>query len=211
MDSSYDTSQTSFNLLNPSTIVLIFTAIYALLGFGFIIAAILISENKLKNINNSTGTSPSGSTGPVPSINPPSFTRISPKSISSSPLSTSHPSFPSKNHTVEKLSRTRALNDVISPNHWIGNTLYGTNSNFNVYPYHGRIIDDGFIFSWPTEGILIENCSGSSPTCPPGFSDLSFNVNNGYPIKIGSVDEIPLSCDILDIDSLITTVAWQYE
>jgi endoglucanase Acf2 len=222
MDASYEKERSSVQsgIFNSSTIVLIITGIYALLGLGFIVAAILVSENKLKNVNqgNTGNTGSTGFTGffcsgpgTTPQISPPSYERISPKSICSTSLSDYSPTFTSKNHTVQKLYRARALNEIVSPNHWIGNALYGTNGSFNVYPYHGRIEDDGFVFSWPTRGILTEHCDDNSTGCPTGDADLSFNVNMGPRIKIGSTTENSLSCDILDIDALVSTVAWQYQ
>ena len=231
-DRQYDSTYTGS--LNLSTIVLIVTGIYAVLGLVFIVAAILVNENRLKNKNNggttggtTGGTGPTGficsGPGSVPQIGPPPYQRISPRSSAQTPVSNYDPPFTSKSHTVQKSYRARSLNAIVSPNHWIGNALYGTNSSFNVYPYHGRIGDDGFTFSWPTSGVLTEHCSSSSGSCPTGNANLLFNVNTGTSlsmcsrttsqpvVKIGSSAAKPLACDIVDIDALVATVVWQYQ
>ena len=211
----------SKNKYNPAVVILIITGIFAVIGLIFIVSAILVSENKLKN-ENTTGNNPgiSGYTGYTCSgpgtpflIPPPKYIRKSPKSICPKPISTYNPQFKTKNHTVQKLYRTRTLKNIISPNHWLGNTFYGNNSYFNIYPYIGRMDNDGLFFSWPINGVLIKECN--EKTCVTGSSDLFFDVSTDSSdvnpsIKIGSSSQQSLSCDILDVDALVSTVAWQY-
>ncbi len=47
-------------------------------------------------------------------------------------------------------------------------------------------------------------------TCPTGGADLYYNVNQNNKIIFTSLNSIPVSCDIVDIDALVTTTIWQY-
>jgi hypothetical protein len=139
----------------------------------------------------------------------PSFKRLSAKSNCLKPLSIVKPEFKSVKHTIQKLYRTRELSDKISPNHWLGNAMYGDNNYFCVYPYFGSINDDSFSFSWPNKSS--SQLIGTSDKYDSGMSDISYNIASGPIIKVGSSGNKILSCDILDIDALVGTVVWQYE
>ncbi|CAH6421731.1 Glycosyl hydrolase family 81 [uncultured virus] len=210
--------------MDPSVVVLILTGIFAVLGFGFIIAAFLISENKLSKQNGNTGhagnndgtTGATGNpnficsgSGTKPQAKAPRYVRVSPKSTCSNPISTKISSFSTIQHPVWKTYRTRALTDIISPNHWLGNVMHGTENIFNVYPYYGKVENDGFRFFWPGTSTLSQDCADTN-TCPSGYADLFLDVDPGIGIKISSWDGSSVSCDILDVDALVGTVAWQY-
>ena len=218
----------------PSIIVLVLTGIFAVLGFGFIIAAILISENNLKKLNSNPGTTNSSTNrsltgsstniqhlcsgpGTPPTGSIPSYTRISDKSLCMNPISLVPPPFPYIDHPVQKLYRTRALQDFVSTNHWISNTMYGQGQDltFNLYPYYGTIQDDGFTFSWPGTGTVMQYQPQNirnrlDPLDNSSNSDISYVVNSGPTIKVSSFDGDPVSCDIIDVDALVTNVIWQY-
>jgi endoglucanase Acf2 len=204
--------------MHPSVLVLIITAILGLLGIGAIIAAVFFSANKESSQGGATGmTGMTGQTGICvgpgvrPLISAPSYTRISPKSTCTTPLSTNPPSFPTVSHSVQRSYRLRSIPEPISPNHWLGNAMYGSSNTFLVYPYYGSIENTGFKFGWPGDGVLSENCATSSNnTCPTGFADLSFDVSWGPSIKLGNFSEEPLSCDIVDVDALVGNIVWQY-
>ena len=189
--------------------ILVITGIVALLLVGLIIAAVLISENKLQNNKGTTGTT--GTTGPpdfVQKVPPPIYTRISPKSNVTKPLSISNPSFTDIQHPVPKLSRMRSIKTPVSPNHWIGNSMYSTyNDTFLLYPYLARINNDSFEFSWPSPGIIDAKCQTTS--CPTGYADLNYVTASNHIVTISCAEEI-LSCDIVDVDALVTNVVWQY-
>lgn len=210
----------SREFLNPSTIVIIITGIYAVVLLSIIISTILISEN----VSSPTGaTGATGATGEfcsgpgrVSKIPAPYYKRSSEKSLCSRSISDYNAKFKWKSHTVQKLNWTRSLKFVVSPNHWIGNVLYGTNdhtekNSFNLYPYNVNIYDDGFGFTMPKNGVLEEYCGMLNESCTPGYADLSFTINKSEMIKIGSTSQNSLSCDILDVDPLVSAVAWQYE
>lgn len=208
--------------MDLDVIVLIITGVFAVLAFGFLIAAILISENNVRkytdsarNINSNTATTEFHCTSRgLQQLAPaPVFERLSSKSSASNPLSQAKLLFNSVDHTVQKLYRTRSLADIVSPNHWLGNAMYGDVNYFCVYPYFGSITDDGLIFAWPGNNILTENCglSGDTGECPTGNADISYSTIFGPTIQIGSSGNKTLSCDILDVDALVGTVAWQYQ
>jgi len=186
-------------IFNPTTIILIITGILALLGLGFVIAAILISESKLKNKNTNTSTR-TRATILATNIEYPYHERQSSKSMSLSSLSDMEPPFKYIEHVVEKSNKARTLKDIVSPNHWLGNTLYDPDTIFNVYPYYGKIENNAFMFSWPTNGFVTENSL-----------DLTYeSIPMESYIRVSSLDERVISCDIVDIDALVGTVIWQY-
>lgn len=266
--------------MDLSVIVLILTGFFALLGFGLIVAAFLISENKLLKINGLTGatgpidiidqeflmknqsnilhlTSLDGSPnnainrcaiksydeyiaknntknefycstmGTVPLISPPPFNRISVKSLASVPLSLLHSNLNSINHPIQKIYRTRSMKDIISPNHWLGNAMYGDQNIFLVYPYLGSIKDESFIFTLPEIGTLynIDEKTGNvdieyiSSVYSKIFNKVETkkNISNLHNnqieplVEIGSSGSKWLSCDIVDVDALVSTIIWQYQ
>ena len=164
----------------------------------FIIAGIFIfcTPNSNTKVQNSTKMIPQVRKYNKMNFN---FSRLSPKSSCSLPLSTVPCSFPSIEHPIKKLPRCNLLQDIVSPNHWIGNTLFQKNNTFSIFPYLGSITDDSFTFGWPSDGTL------TNPG-PPNQCDLSYNVNSNHNITISG--ENCTSCDILDMDALVTTVIW---
>jgi hypothetical protein len=191
-----------------STLALIITGIFAVLAFGFIVAAILISENNIKKIapltlSNST---------PIYSdifeeihrdfhqlIHPPKFQRLSPKSTEITPLSTAMPPFMSLESTAMP-TKYRSIKEKISPSHQ--RKLSGL---FEIYPYLGSIDDTGFIFTLP----LLDIGQGNHPN--DHKSPAQNFTSDGPGIKIGSTGNKIVSCDIVDIDALVETVVFQYK
>lgn len=213
--------------MEPWAIVLVVTVVVGILVVLFIIVAALVSENKLSKSNNSsttsgiTGGSTGGSTGGVtqlcsgpglePQVPPPSYTRISPKSTCRTPLARSIPPFDTVTHTVQRLHRVRSITQPLSPNHWISNATYDPTDSlrvFSVYPYIASIQDTGLHLAWPSPGTLTE---GSNLTGEVGSNDLFFTSSWGPTLMISGLGEKPESCDILDIDALVVTAAWQYQ
>jgi hypothetical protein len=232
--------------MNLSVIIMIIIGVFAFLAFGFIIMAVLISKDNLKENKTSSGiTIPNNyniialndidesfftDKGPTPLAPAPSFNRISPKSTALQSLSSVNPLFTAINHTIQKFYRIRSLKDIVSPNHWLGSTMYEQKSTgenfFSVYPYIASIRDDNFIFSWSCKGFIqrvnnnvtprnINSCHFNSQSTDTilqnGNSDIQYNVEDGYGLKIGSSNAKSLSCDIVDVDALVGTVIWQYK
>lgn len=206
-------------------IVLIITVVLGILGILFIIAAALVSENKLAS-NNSTGGATGGFTGTTeqfctgqglpPQAPPPPYTRIAPKSTCRTPVSRDFPPFDTVKHTVQRLHRVRSITQPISPNQWVSNAAYGpidTPKMFSVYPYLAAIDEASLLVSWPSPGVLTCGPTGGNTGCTgsTGASDLFYTNSWGPTLIISSLGEHPVSCDILDIDALVVTAAWQYQ
>lgn len=209
-------------LINPSVTILMITGLAALAGVAFIIAVILISENRLYNNDESGPTGPNGQTGPTGPIDffctspgpefrfpPPAYERSTPKTTATGPLSVYQPKLHNVTHTVQKSHSLRSITNPVSPNHWIGNTFFQSNGIFNCYPYSCRAVDDGLYFAWPTNGELSMICNHGRH-CVNTSSDLIYNINSEIEIKLGSITSNIRAMDILDVDPLVSTVAWSY-
>lgn len=207
--------------MDPSVVILILTGIFAVLGFGFIIIAILVSQNRLNNNMSDTRSNQINDdykfNGEIPA---PQYKRFSPKSFCVNSISTTIPEIPHVNHSISKSIITRELKEIISPNHWLGNNFYDTslkNTIFNVYPYYGEINKDGFRFSWPENIILSKQHKTKREIITNELyrdniidADILLNIEGGIGMKIDSWDGTSISCDILDVDALVGTIAWQY-
>jgi endoglucanase Acf2 len=194
--------------------VLVITGIIAIIAFIFVITSVYFSESDSNGSGGNTGNT--GTTGFVCSgpgtiqyAPAPKYKRMTPKSTCKTPLSNQSPIFDTVQHTVDKLYRIRSLKGPISPNHWGGNAMHGDENIFCVYPYIGSILATGFVFSWPGNGILTQDC-GNTGTCSTGYADLSYNIGWGPKITIGNNGSQVLSCDIINFDAMTTTVAWQF-
>lgn len=205
--------------MDPTILILMLTAIFALLGFAFIIAIAIVNSN-----NNSKGNSSSKSSDvddiSTVEISAPDFQRISPKSLCNTALSFAEPTFKNINHPIKKLNDIESFNKIISTNHWLSECLYMSENHFNVYPYFGTINKNGLTFAWPNKSSSIyKNIINKNKNNDDNdqnivnkleHRDLLCNSKWGPTIEIKSLEEEVLSYNVVDIDALIGTVIWQY-
>lgn len=195
-------------MLSASAIVLIITAIFALIGILIIASAIITSRNITSSVPPPPPPPPPIITCTEPGIQqlvpPPPYVRISPKTSCTTPLTNSAPPFSKVDHPVVKLYNMRSITTPVSPNHWLSNQMYGgTLSIFNVYPYLSEIYPERLWFSYPLTGTVFSGATGAS--------DIFYNASYPYGINLSSYQEFPVACDIVDVDPLVSTVVWQYK
>lgn len=197
--------------MEASTIVLIVTGLLGLVFFGIFLWLFFQSEQLTPSPPVPPVPPETGCVGPGihPETPAPVFERISPKSTASQPLSNENPIFENVEHSVAKSYRVRSINTPVSPNHWIGNSMYlPGDSPFLVFPHYGYITDIGYTISMPIDGTLTTVCNNGLSDCPVGQADLNFDADGRYSIFISSLEELITAVDIVDVDALVSTLVF---
>lgn len=148
------------------------------------------------------------SSGEIFTNTPPTYTRKTPKSIPNQVIDNSIPNFDNVEHTVQKSNRLRSIKIPTSPNGWSSQTTYGNDNFFLAYPYFVNLTNQQLQFS--TYGNDAVSTSGNNTNFVPGMNDIFYNVSPGITFTMNSNTDV-LSCDIVDIDAMITTIIYSYD
>lgn len=122
------------------------------------------------------------------------------------------PTYSPTGNAVIPLSRMRTYTEKsipISTNHFASNSFYGPgNQVIDCYPYYLSVLDQGLTVGFPSSLSTATGPTGAAGPFP------NYDVESSYPIDYQISSYINcnsvISCDVVDIDCLSTTIIWHY-